>query len=128
GLSIVFAKKKDSGVQICFDHRGLNSVTKQDQTLLPSLFVMCDGLAEARYFILGDIKKGGVSRSGFGWYEVRHLRVVEVTGSGQVGAERGSRWGRVLGWIGLHQRGGGGGREAMVRYLQSDPWSQYDLI
>lgn len=56
GASVVFAKKKDGGIRLCWDYRGLNNVTVKDRTPLPNIAEMRDRVHEAKVFTIVDIK------------------------------------------------------------------------
>jgi len=56
GATVVFAPKKDGGIRVCMDYRGLNKVTKKDRTPLPNIAEMRDRLHGAKIFTIIDIK------------------------------------------------------------------------
>ena len=56
GATVVFAPKKDGGIRVCMDYRGLNKVTKKDRTPLPNIAEMRDRLHGAKFFTIIDIK------------------------------------------------------------------------
>ena len=56
GASVVFATKKNGGIRICWDYRGLNAVTRKDRTPLPNLREMRDRLLGARIYTLINLR------------------------------------------------------------------------
>lgn len=56
GAAILFAKKKDGGLRLCIDYRGLNSQTKKDRTPLPNLAEMRDAVAGKARLSTVDVK------------------------------------------------------------------------
>jgi len=74
GATVVFAPKKDGGIRVCMDYRGLNRVTKKDRTPLPNIAEMRDRLHGAKIFTIIDIKnayhririaEGSIEKTGF---------------------------------------------------------------
>src|SRR6266852_664716 len=56
GAPILFVKKKDNGLRLCVDYRGLNAITKKDRYPLPLIGEAIDRLQTAKYFTKLDIK------------------------------------------------------------------------
>ena len=56
GAPILFANKKDGGLRLCVDYRGLNAVTKKDRYPLPLISEAIDRRQTAKYFTKLDIK------------------------------------------------------------------------
>ena len=56
GATVVFAPKKDGGIRVCMDYRGLNRVTKKDRTPLPNIAEMRDRLHGSKFFTIVDVK------------------------------------------------------------------------
>ncbi|TPX52667.1 hypothetical protein PhCBS80983_g06463 [Powellomyces hirtus] len=56
GASVVFAVKKNGGLRVCWDYRGLNLVTKHNRTSLPNLREMRDRILGKQVFSLIDLK------------------------------------------------------------------------
>ena len=54
---ILFAKKKDSSLQLCVDYRGLNKVTIKNCYLLPLILELLEQLAEARFYTKLDVQE-----------------------------------------------------------------------
>ena len=53
---ILFIAKKDGGLRLCVDYRGLNEVTIKDQYPLPLISSILDRLGGAKYYTKLDIK------------------------------------------------------------------------
>ena len=53
---ILFVPKKDGGLRLYIDYRGLNSVTVKDRCLLPLINETLDRLLGARYYTALDLK------------------------------------------------------------------------
>jgi transposase InsO family protein len=56
GAAVVFATKKDGGIRMCVDYRGLNRHTKRDRTPLPYLAELRDRIHGKQFFTAIDIK------------------------------------------------------------------------
>jgi hypothetical protein len=56
GAPILFAPKKDGGLRLCVDYRGLNSVTIKNRYPLPLISEIMDRVTGARYFSKFDLK------------------------------------------------------------------------
>ena len=56
GAPILFVPKKDGGLRLCVDYRGLNSVTVKDRCPLPLINETLDRLSGARYYTALDLK------------------------------------------------------------------------
>ena len=56
GAPILFANKKDGGLRLCVDYRGLNTVTKKDRYPLPLISEAIERLRTAKYFTKLDIQ------------------------------------------------------------------------
>lgn len=56
GAPILFVPKKDGGLRLCVDYRGLNSVTIKDRCALPLINETLDRLSGARYYTVLDLK------------------------------------------------------------------------
>ena len=50
GSPILFVKKKDGGLQLCVDYRGLNAITVRDQYPIPLISEILDQLRRAKRF------------------------------------------------------------------------------
>src|SRR5437588_3222436 len=57
GAPILFVKKKDGGLRLCVDYRGLNAVTRKDRYPLPLIGEAMDRLRTAQFFTKLDIKE-----------------------------------------------------------------------
>ena len=55
---MVLVRKKDGTLCFCIEYRGLNSVTRFDQFLLPRIDDLLDQLGRARYFTTLDLASG----------------------------------------------------------------------
>ena len=53
---ILFAPKKDSGLWLCIDYRGLNSITIKNWYPLPLITKIIDRVTRAQYFSKIDLK------------------------------------------------------------------------
>ena len=58
GAPVLFVQKKDGGLRMCIDYRGLNSVTKKDTYPLPRSDELLDRLHGARWFTSLDLQSG----------------------------------------------------------------------
>jgi hypothetical protein len=56
GAPIYFVKKKDGGLRLCMDYRGLNAMTIKDQTPLPLIGEALDQLSKAKVYTKLDMK------------------------------------------------------------------------
>ena len=56
GAPILFVPKKDGGLRLCVDYRGLNAVTVKDRCPLPLVNETLDRLSGARYYTALDLK------------------------------------------------------------------------
>jgi hypothetical protein len=56
GALIHFVQKKDGGLQLCVDYRGLNAITMKDQTPLPLIGEALDRLSRAKMYTKLDVK------------------------------------------------------------------------
>ena len=56
GAPILFAKKKDSGLRLCIDFRGLNKITKMDRYPLPFISDLLTTAGKARVYTTLDIR------------------------------------------------------------------------
>ena len=52
----MFVPKKDSGLRLCVDYRGLNQITIKDRTPLPLISKTLDRLGRAKVFTKLDLK------------------------------------------------------------------------
>jgi hypothetical protein len=58
GAPVLFVPKKDGGLQICIDYRGLNKITKKDRYPLPLIEDLVDQLKGATIFTKLDLTSG----------------------------------------------------------------------
>jgi hypothetical protein len=56
GARIHFVKKKDGGLRLCMDYRGLNAITVKDRTPLPLISEALDRLSKAKIYTKLDVK------------------------------------------------------------------------
>jgi hypothetical protein len=56
GAPIYFVKKKDGGLRLCIDYRGLNTITIKDQTPLHLIGEALDHLSKVKIYTKLDIK------------------------------------------------------------------------
>jgi hypothetical protein len=56
GAPIHFVKKKDGGLRLCVDYRGLNAITVKDRTPLPLIAEALDHLSKAKIYTKLDVK------------------------------------------------------------------------
>ena len=56
GAPILFVPKKDGGLRLCVDYRGLNKVTVKNRHALPLIAEILDRLNSAQYFSKFDLK------------------------------------------------------------------------
>ncbi len=56
GAPILFVPKKDGGLRLCVDYRGLNAITVKNQYLLPLITEIMDRVTGAQYFSKIDLK------------------------------------------------------------------------
>ena len=56
GAPILFVRKKDGGLRLCVDYRGVNAVTKKDRYPLPLISETIDRLRTAKYITKLNIK------------------------------------------------------------------------
>jgi hypothetical protein len=56
GAPILFTPKKDSGLQMCVDYRGLNAITIKNRYPLPLITEIMDRVTGANYFSKIDLK------------------------------------------------------------------------
>ena len=56
GALILFAPKKDGGLRLCVDYRGLNSITVKNHYPLPLITEIIDRVSGAQYFSKVDLK------------------------------------------------------------------------
>jgi hypothetical protein len=56
GAPIHFVKKKDRGLHLCIDYRGLNAITIKDRTPLPLIGEALDRLSKAKVYTKLDMK------------------------------------------------------------------------
>ena len=63
GAPILFVKKKDGGLRMCVDYRGLNAVTIKNRYPLPHIEELLDRLHGAKWFTKIDLQSG--------YYQVR---------------------------------------------------------
>jgi hypothetical protein len=56
GAPIHFVKKKDGGLHLCMDYRGLNAMTIKDRTPLPLIGEALDRLSKAKAYTTLDVK------------------------------------------------------------------------
>ena len=56
GAPVLFAKKKDGGLRLCIDFRGLNKITKKDRYPLPFISDLLTTAGKARVYTTLDIR------------------------------------------------------------------------
>ena len=56
GAPILFVKKKDGGLQLCVNFRGLNKITKKDRYPLPLIMDLLDSPGKARIYTIIDLQ------------------------------------------------------------------------
>ena len=56
GAPVLFAKKKDGGLRLCVDFRGLNKITKKDRYPLPLITDLLDSSGKARIYTKIDLQ------------------------------------------------------------------------
>src|SRR5882724_1376465 len=56
GAPVLFAKKKDGGLHLCVDFRGLNKITKKDRYPLPLISDLLDSSGRARIYTKIDLQ------------------------------------------------------------------------
>jgi hypothetical protein len=56
GALIHFVKKKDGGLHLCMDYRGLNAITVKDRTPLPLIGEALDRLSKVKIYTKLDVK------------------------------------------------------------------------
>jgi len=56
GAPILFVKKKDGGLRLCVDYRGLNNVTIKNRYALPLIAELVDRLQGVKYFTKIDLR------------------------------------------------------------------------
>jgi hypothetical protein len=56
GAPILFALKKDGGLRLCINYRGLNSITVKNRYPLPLITEIIDRVSGAQYFSKVDLK------------------------------------------------------------------------
>src|ERR1700733_11834265 len=56
GAPVLFAKKKDGGLRLCVDFRGLNKITKKDRYPLPLISDLLDSSGRARIYTKIDLQ------------------------------------------------------------------------
>jgi hypothetical protein len=57
GASILFAKKKDGGIRLCVNYRGLNKITLKNQHPLPLITESLERLAQAKVYTKLDVRE-----------------------------------------------------------------------
>lgn len=55
GVPILFIKKKNGGLKLCIDFRGLNAITKKKKHPLPLMQTLLDMLSRAKRYTKVDI-------------------------------------------------------------------------
>ena len=58
GAPVLFAPKKDGGLRLCIDYRGLNKITVKNSFPIPRMDDMLDRLHGAKYFSKMDLHSG----------------------------------------------------------------------
>ena len=58
GAPVLFSKKKDGGLRLCVDYRGLNKITKKNRYPLPLIGNLIDQLGRAKIFSKLDLRAG----------------------------------------------------------------------
>ena len=58
GAPALFVKKKDGGLRMCLDYRGLNNITTKDKYPLPNISDILDRVATAKVFSKMDLRAG----------------------------------------------------------------------
>lgn len=58
GAPVLFTKKKDGGLRLCIDYRGLNKVSVKNKYALPRIDELMDRLAGAKVFSKIDLRAG----------------------------------------------------------------------
>ena len=58
GAPVLFVKKKDGGLRMCVDYRGLNRITRKNRHPLPRIDELIDRFRGARYFTKLDLLSG----------------------------------------------------------------------
>ncbi|HVX00319.1 MAG TPA: reverse transcriptase domain-containing protein, partial [Candidatus Babeliaceae bacterium] len=58
GAPVLFVKKKDGGLRMCIDYRGLNAITVKNRYPLPRVDELFDRLKGAQYFSKLDLRSG----------------------------------------------------------------------
>jgi hypothetical protein len=58
GAPILFVPKKDGGLRLCVDYRGLNRVSVKNRYPLPLISEILDRLSGAKYFNKVDVTTG----------------------------------------------------------------------
>ena len=56
GAPVLFAKKKNGGLRLCIDFRGLNKITKKDHYPLPFISNLLTTAGKARIYTMLDIR------------------------------------------------------------------------
>src|SRR5882724_10465443 len=58
GAPVLFAKKKDSTLQLCVEFRNLNKITRKDRYLIPLVTNLLDQLGSAKVYTKLDLRAG----------------------------------------------------------------------
>ena len=56
GAPILFVKKKDGSLRLCYDFRGLNRITRKDRYPLPRITDLLDALRKAQIYTKIDLR------------------------------------------------------------------------
>ncbi len=58
GAPVLFTKKKDGGLRLCVDYRGLNRLTRKNRYPIPRIDTLIDRLSSAKVFTKIDLRDG----------------------------------------------------------------------